>query len=232
MSLDPIGKAVQDYQKTKIEKIIYIKSDIAPLESMSVSYLFRKHRQMPMIEKKALSLCKGTILDVGAGAGAHSIWLQKKGFHVIANEISTGCIQFLQHNKIKTIQQNIKKLENIKVDTILLLMNGIGLAEDLKALPTFLLHLKKLLNPNGQILLESTDIKYMFDEVDGSIKQNLNKKYYGEVNYQMNYENITGPKFKWLFVDFYTLKRITEKNSLIIELLYQGKNGQYLAKIT
>jgi 2-polyprenyl-3-methyl-5-hydroxy-6-metoxy-1,4-benzoquinol methylase len=229
---DPLGIAVQDFQRTKQHKEIYIKSDIGPEEIMPISYLFRKHYQMPILEKKALSLCKGIVLDVGAGAGAHSIWLQKNGFQVIANEISNGCVKFLNQNKIKTINQDIKKIEDIKVDTILLLMNGIGLAEQLNSLPNFLLHLKNLLNPNGQILLESTDISYMFNEDDGSIKLNLKKKYFGELNYQMKYENMKGPKFKWLFVDFDTLKVITEKISLKIEMIYKGKSSQYLAKIT
>ncbi|HSI91466.1 MAG TPA: hypothetical protein VK927_10150, partial [Adhaeribacter sp.] len=132
----------------------------------------------------------------------------------------------------EAVQADIWQFEPaVKFDTILLLMNGIGLAGTLESLEQFLCHLADMLQPGGQILLESADILYMFEAEDGSVLLDLNAAYYGEVQYQMAFNRRKGPSFPWLFLDFGLLEEYAAKAGLATEMLLMGPEGQYLARL-
>ena len=116
-------------------------------------------------------------------------------------------------------------------DTILLLMNGTGIAGKIEHLPALFQRLKALLNPGGQILIDSSDLKYIYENEDGSFDINLNGAYYGEVDYQMIYKDVKGDRFDWLYVDFPLLKSIAETCGLHGELVEEGEHYDYLARI-
>ncbi|MQO10352.1 methyltransferase domain-containing protein [Prevotella copri] len=116
-------------------------------------------------------------------------------------------------------------------DTILLLMNGTGIAGKIEHLPALFHRLKALLNPGGQILIDSSDLKYIYENEDGSFDINLNGAYYGEVDYQMIYKDVKGDRFDWLYVDFPLLKSIAETCGLHGELVEEGEHYDYLARI-
>lgn len=116
-------------------------------------------------------------------------------------------------------------------DTILLLMNGTGIAGKIEHLPALFQRLKALLNPGGQILIDSSDLKYIYENEDGSFDINLNGDYYGEVDYQMIYKDVKGDRFDWLYVDFPLLKSIAETCGLHGELVAEGEHYDYLARI-
>lgn len=126
--------------------------------------------------------------------------------------------------------ENQKQFEG-GFDTILLLMNGTGIAGKIENLPALFQRLKALLNPGGQILIDSSDLKYIYENEDGSFDINLNGAYYGEVDYQMIYKNIKGDRFDWLYVDFPLLKSIAETCGLHGELVAEGEHYDYLARI-
>ena len=116
-------------------------------------------------------------------------------------------------------------------DTILLLMYGTGIAGKIEHLPALFQRLKALLNPGGQILIDSSDLKYIYENEDGSFDINLNGAYYGEVDYQMIYKDVKGDRFDWLYVDFPLLKSIAETCGLHGELVAEGEHYDYLARI-
>ena len=116
-------------------------------------------------------------------------------------------------------------------DTILLLMNGTGIAGKIEHLPALFQRLKALLNPGGQILIDSSDLKYIYENEDGSFDINLNGAYYGEVDYQMIYKDVKGDRFDWLYVDFPLLKSIAETCGLHSKLVAEGEHYDYLARI-
>jgi SAM-dependent methyltransferase len=231
---DPMGEALEAFLNGKTNAAITVISNITEDDVIPVAYLFREFEEMPELEKIALQECTGKVLDLGAGAGSHSLWLQQNGIDVTALDISPKAIEVMQQRGIKkAVQADFWKFEPTeKFDTILLLMNGIGLAGKLENLPEFFAHLKTLLNPGGQILLESSDILYMFEEEDGSVLLDLNGGYYGEVEYQMAYQNTEGGAFPWLFVDFPLLSDYAAEAGFKSEGLFEGENGEYLAKLT
>ena len=229
---DPFGDAIHDYSEKGKAPNLIINSNYTEDEQIPVSYLFRTEKDMPAVEIAALKLCKGKILDVGAAAGCHSLVLQKKGFNVTALEISEKATEVLKKRGIqKIVKEDIYSFSARKYDTILLLMNGTGIGGTISGLKKLLLHLKTLLNEKGQILIDSSDIKYLFEEEDGSVWLDLaNTKYYGEMNYEVTYKKSTA-KFDWLFIDFNSLKNIAEEIGLRCQLVKEGEHFDYLAQL-
>lgn len=230
-SNDPFGNAILDYASSKEPKIIRVSSDLCDDDELPVAYLFRSYDRMPAVEKEALGLCKGKILDAGAGAGAHLKFLKEKGYSVFALDVSPGALSHLQKHNIPCALSPIQNFEtNERYDTILLMMNGIGISEKLDALKPFLAKCKSLLTENGQILLDSTDIKYLYEDEDDSVWIDLNSSYYGEFQFQMHYKEESGPFFNWLYVDFETLKSHARAVGLNCNKVFED-GDHYLAKL-
>ena len=231
---DIFGKALQDYQKGQYTEDIKTYSSLDEEDVIPLPYLFRTFNEMPQIEQKALQLARGKVLDVGAGAGSHSLYLQNKGLEVTALDGSKGCIEVCQARGVEsTICSPILDYSEERYDTLLLLMNGIGLAGQLKNLSGFFQHLASLLQPNGQILLDSSDIIYMFEQDEDGGYWILNDgTYYGEVQFEMEYKGQKSEPFDWVYVDFDTLQNACESNGLNCELVISGEHYDYLAKLT
>ena len=230
-----MGKALLDYHNLEYTEDIITHSSLHQEDILPLPYMFRSFDQMPLLEQIALKQCKGTVLDVGCGAGSHSLYLQKLGFDVTGLDISRGAISVCkQRGVLKTINAHILNMGDTKYDTLLLLMNGIGITGKLKNLDRYLDQMKKLLRPNGQVLLDSSDILYMYesDEEDGGYWIPQDMDYYGEVTFTMTYKNEESEPFDWLYVDFNTLRRAANYNGMECEMLRQGENDDYLARLT
>ena len=230
---DLFGKAILDFQTNNSPENLITETNISEADEMSVDYLFRSFNEMPKLEKKALQLCKGKVLDVGCGAGSHSLYLQKKGFEVTAIDISENAIKACQLRGLKNARvQNVLDIENEKFDAIILLMNGTGIFGTLAETSKYLHKLKSLLNPKGQILIDSSDIIYMFDEnADGSYLVPADG-YYGELTFTISYKNETEESFPWLYLDYNTLQNAVQSNGLECELIIEGEHFDYLARLT
>jgi len=231
---DVFGMALKDYQNGHYTEDIKTFSSLDEEDVIPVPYLFRTFDEMPKIEQKALELARGKVLDIGAGAGSHSLYLQEKGMDVTALDNSEGAIAVCKDRGVKsTVLNNVLDYSAEKYDTLLLLMNGIGLAGKLKNLSQFLTHLASLLQPNGQVLLDSSDIVYMFEQDDdGGYWIPNDGKYYGEVEFEMEYKNQKSKPFDWVYVDINTLQNACESNGFNCELIISGEHYDYLAKLT
>lgn len=229
---DLFGRAILDFQTNNNPQNIITETSISEADEMPVAYLFRSYSEMPIIEQKALQLCKGKILDVGCGAGSHSLYLQQKGFNVTSIDISQNAIKACKLRGINNAKvQNVLDIESQKFDTILILMNGTGIFETLLQTDKYLTKLKSLLSPNGQILIDSSDIIYMFnDNKDGSKLIPANG-YYGELTFTIQYKGETETQFPWLYLDYNTLQNACFASNLQCELIQEGKNFDYLARL-
>lgn len=225
---DPIGAAINAFLITKEESYITVASDLCDDDVIPASHFFRTFETMPTLERLALDQCTGKILDVGAGAGCHSRYLLEKGLSVHAIDISAGAVAHLRACGITAEQKTIFDLKDPAYDTILLLMNGIGLAGSMDQLPVYLQQLKKLLSPGGKILCDSTDIAYLFAEEDGSFLLNLNDRYYGEMQFNMHYGDQETGWFSWLYIDFDNLSEQASRQGLTCTLIAEGENHHYL----
>lgn len=231
-SNDPIGQAILDYSKNKKPFDIIVSSDICDDDIIPIEVLFRNFKDMPEIEKKALNLCKGNVLDVGAGTGIHCHELIKKGLSVHAVDSSKGVIDYLKKSGISSTLASFESYTSTtKFDTILMMMNGIGIAGTLSNLEKTLLHARSLLQKGGQLICDSSDIRYLYEDEDGSLWMDLNSEYFGNFKFQMHYKEISGPWFDWLYVDYDNLHQAATKVGFkSVKVLEQ--DNHFLAQLT
>lgn len=229
---DPIGRAILDYGKTQKEADITVHSDLCEDDIIPVEVLFRSYKNMPEIEKKALSLCRGKVLDIGAGTGIHANYLKNNlGLEVFCIEASKGAVEYLSSINLNAIHSKFEDyITSETYDTLLLLMNGIGIAKRLENLEHFLNKAKALLNSNGQILFDSSDVLFLYENEDGSIDLNLNSGYYGDFKFQMEYKKHRSDWFEWLYVDYDNLHRIAKNNGFSCRRIIESEN-HYLAQL-
>jgi SAM-dependent methyltransferase len=231
---DLFGKAILDYQTNSSPENIITSTSISDEDEMEVAYLFRSFDGMPTLEQKALQLAKGRTLEVGCGAGSHGLYLQsERNIDVHSIDISKNAIEACTLRGLKNTQViDVLNIENEKYDTILLLMNGTGIFETLERTPVYLQKLKSLLQPNGQILIDSSDIIYMFDEDEDGGKWIPSETYYGELTFTLQYKNETEAPFPWLYMDYNTLQNAAIANGLQCQLVLEGDHYDYLAQLT
>jgi len=235
---DIYGEALLDYQYGKsmedITTYLKLPGFQQPIvDTFSLAYLFRSFAEMPALEQQALHHCRGKILDIGCGAGSHSLYLQDKGLDVTAMDISEGAVVTCrERGLLKVVHTSVEYFGGTKFDTILLLMNGIGMTGRLRDLPEFLDLLKSLLATNGQILVDSSDIRYMYQEdEDGTFHIPETTPYYGEGRFVMEYQGNKGREFPWLYLEYERLKNSAAGQGLNCQLICRGEHYDYLARL-
>lgn len=228
---DPMGQAIADYHHTGRAARLWVCSPDFDDDEMPVATLFRTETEMPQLERTALALCHGHVLDVGGGAGCHSLALQERGLKVTTIDISALSVEVMRERGVKNalcVDLYSAALMG-QYDTITLLMNGSGIIGRLDAMASFFARMKQLLAPGGCILMDSTDIRYIFEDEDGALDIDLNAAYYGELEYSMRYKNLKGNPFPWLYIDFDTLAYHASQNGFQAEMIEQGEHYDYLA---
>lgn len=226
MAKDIFGQALWDYFKSSKPAKLFIYNKYGPKEEMPLNVYFRTEEDMPDLELLALNKCIGQVLDIGAGAGSHALLLQQRGIDVNAMDISGLAVDIMKERGVKqAFEQDIFNYNSEKYDTLLLLMNGIGLCGNIQQLRVFLQHTKKLLKPGGQLLFDSSDIAYLYE---GNLPA---ANYYGEVWYQYAYKGQKTDWFQWLYIDAGTLVRIAAEEGWAIEILGEDDMDGYLARL-
>ena len=234
MKTDVFGRAIIDFYNNSHKEVIKTFSSLQEEDILPVAYLFRDYGNMPAMEKTALKACKGHVLDIGCGAGGHSLYLSSKGHSVTALDASPGAIEICRKRGLEdVVQSDFWTYKGRKFDTLLLLMNGIGLVGKLSKLDDFFKKIRELLNPNGQVLFDSSDIIYMFEKTeDGGYLIPAAPSYYGEVRFEMQYKKLKSDPFDWLYIDFNTISKAAQFHGFQCDLVRNGSHYDYLAKLT
>ena len=231
--MTPYARALWDYHQNGKTHPLHLNTSYGDRETMPVETFFRTAEQLPDLEHHALQWATGNVLDMGAGAGCISLILQDRGLNVTATDIDPNLCALMRHRGVQnTLCADIFDMAiGTKFDTILSLMNGAGIAGTLDNLENYLTTLKSHLADDGQIIMDSTDISYLYE--DGTVKKPTG--YYGEISYQYQYGNNTGDWFNWLYVDSETLIKTAEKCGLTTQIIYQDDTGDdaghYLVRI-
>ena len=229
---DPMGQAIYDYYHTGKAGKLRVMSSMFYEDEIPVPTLFRSFNDMPVQEQKAIELCRGRVLDVGAGSGCHSVVLKERGLDVVAIDISQLSVDVMTERGLNAMNVNYFDETFVeKFDTLLFAMNGIGIVGKVERLDLFFRAARRLLAPGGQLLLDSSDIGYVFTDDDGSMDIDLAAGYYGEIDYKMRYKNINGEPFDWLYIDFDTLSMYAEEHGFRCEKCVDGEHYDYLARL-
>lgn len=229
---DLLGTALLEYQNRGSWENITTISSVAGEDELPLPYLFRSYDEMPILERRALDMASGRVLDLGCGAGSHSLYLQEKGQDVKATDISPGAVATCRLRGVNRVQvMDLWQMQDGNYDTVLALMNGVGLCGTLERLPEFLDILKRQLAPTGRILMDSSDIIYMFENDQGDYELPADLPYYGETSFQMTYKNLRSPSFPWLYIDFDLLKQYAGQAGLACALVQEGPHYDYLAAL-
>ena len=231
---DPMGTAISDYFNHRRADRLRVFSSQFEEDVIPVKELFRNIQSMPVLERTALQMATGRILDVGAGSGCHALALQEMGKEVCAIDISPLSVEVMKQRGVTGV-----RLTNLfdgtfteTFDSVLMLMNGSGIIGKLSNMPDFFRRMKCILRPGGCIWMDSSDLRYLFEEEDGSIVIDLAGDYYGEIDFQMQYKDVKGEPFDWLYVDFQTLSLYAAECGFKAELVKEGKHYDYLAKLS
>ncbi len=230
---DLLGQALLDYQDGNYTEDLLTETNISEEDELPLSYFFRSFTEMPLLEQNALNLCKGKILDIGCGAGSHALYLQENQRSVHAIDISEGAIEVCKKRGVKEARCiDIMNISEEKYDTLLLLMNGTGIFENVNKVSSYLQKLKSLLQPNGQILVDSSDLQYMYDSNEDGAIWVPSDHYYGELTFTMKYKGETTTPFPWLYLDETLFEKLCTENELQFEIISRGDNFDYLARLT
>ena len=230
---DPMGSAIYDYYMTGKAGKLVVRSSMFDDDEIPVESLFREYEEMPVIEQVALDAAYGRILDVGAGSGCHSVALKKMGKEPVAVDISELSVKVMKERGLDAHCVNFYDEDYVeKFDTVLMLMNGTGIAGNIDNMPAFFARLRSFLNPDGCVLIDSSDLSYLYEDEDGNLEIDLAADYYGQVDYQMAYKDVEGESFDWLYADFETLSYYAEESGFRCELVAEGEHYDYLAKLT
>ena len=231
---DPMGAAIADYFNHRKADRLRVFSSLFDEDEIPVKQLFRSMQVMPLLERAALQMAKGHILDVGAGSGCHALALQEMEKEVCAIDISPLSVDVMKKRGVKDCRliNLFDETFTESFDPLLMLMNGSGIIGKLSNMPAFFQRMKRILRPNGCILMDSSDLRYLFEEEDGSMLIDLAGDYYGEIDFQMQYKEIKGEPFDWLYVDFQTLSLYASECGFKAELVKEGKHYDYLAKLS
>ena len=221
------GKAIYDFYIKKSKKKLFVHDTFGPKVEMPISMYFRDYIKMPTLEQEALDLCKGKILDIGSAAGSHALELQRNKHEVFALEISPKACEVMKNRGVQNvICEDFFQFKNQKFDTLLLMMNGIGICGNIDGFKNFLKKADELLHENGQIIFDSCDISYMYEEFEKP------ENYFGEARCRYEYSGDFTDWFSWLYIDKETMQEIAEEENWNTEIVFEDDSNQYLAVLS
>jgi SAM-dependent methyltransferase len=232
---EPHGAAMSAYHAGKRDASIVVYDDYER-DEVPVSYFFRRPSEFPALERTALDLCRGRVLDVGAGSGCHSLVLQDRGLDVTAIEVLPSLVRVMKERGVRQVQRaSWMDIDAGTFDTVLMMMNGLGLVETLAGLRVFFEDARRLLRPGGQVIADSTDVRVKLDPAaakSGTLKRK-DGRYLGELHFQLEFEGKKGPPFSQLWVDAQTLERYAIEGGWGCEVvLAPDEYGNFLVRLT
>ncbi|MBN9313148.1 MAG: class I SAM-dependent methyltransferase [Chryseobacterium sp.] len=223
--IDLPGKAIQDFYCSKSRKKLFIHDTFGPKVEMPLSYYFRNFGAMPELERLALKHCHGKVLDIGAAAGSHALELQQRGIDVVALEISPAATQVMKDRGVlQVVNEDFFSFSGQRFDTLLLMMNGVGICSTLQGFREFLKKCRSVLSSDGQIIFDSCDVSYMYEE--GELPAN---HYFGEIEFKYQYGTSMTDWFKWLYMDIATMRKIADEEGFASSIVFTDEDHQYLA---
>jgi len=232
---DPHEQALRDYFfEGRRDATVTVHSDLGEHDEIPISIFFREPPDFFPFERVALDACRGTVLDVGASTGVHSLALQARGVEVVAIEILPTGADIMRARGVKSLVLGDVRTEVLpRVDTVLMMMNGIGFSGTLRGLDAFLRRARELIQPGGQVLFDSGEPRPRTPPPDApAIAWPARPgSYVGEAWVCLEYGGRRGAPFRELYVGWDTMAEHAVAGGWTPEILHQGQGG-YVARLT
>jgi len=221
------------FQKKKSYEIVERDDGFIDLSGGAPAAYFAEFKDWPKIQKQAIKFAKGKVLDIGAGAGRVSLYLQKQGFDVTAIDNSPLAIKVCKKRGVK--HARVLPIERINVfkpstfDTIIMFGNNFGLFGSFKKAKTLLKKLHRITNPNALIIAESND-PYKTDDPVHFAYHKFNKKrgrMSGQLRIRIRFRNYIGDWFDYLLVSKDEMKKILKDTGWRIKKFIDSDNYMY-----
>lgn len=224
---DVFGQALLDYYHNKFEPPLLLHNEYDSPEVIPIERYFIGEEEYSDLENFALQQLHGKILDIGSASGRHAHSLQNMGNDITAMDISPLCGRLMKEMGVEKIMiDDIYSFSKQKYDTISMLMNGIGISGNINGLEQLLQHLKSILNPSGQLVMDSSDISYLYD--GSSLTE---ESYFGELKFNYEYKGILDEQFEWLYIDQNKLIAVADSIGWNCQIIFEDETGAYLARL-
>lgn len=230
----PLAEALADLAAGDASAVVAIESDDGVTQHVAAALFAEGSDALADAEALALGVCRGHVLDVGAGSGRHAIELQRAGARVRAIDVCPELVALMRARGVVDARvADVFDLREERFDTLLMMMNGIGIVGTLEGLDHFLAHARRLLRPGGQILFDSFDLRTSPDPrtARAIAVREASGIYFGEVTFRMSYSGRTGDRYPWLFLDGETAASRAEANGWHLQLLFEDEDSTYVARL-
>jgi len=212
-------------------------ADIIPLSELL------RLRGFPYSERMALALCAGRVLDIGAGTGVHSLWLQRNGIDVTALDAQERLVAVQRESGVADVrcgdvmQEGWRRGPGERWDTLLLMMNGFGVCGDLNRLEQLLEICRGLLHPGGVILADGCDLRTSPapEEARRIDLREEQGRGFGEAILSVGYRPasgslVKGESFPWLYLDYESLVLVAAQTGWQCQRVFDS-GPDYLARL-
>lgn len=234
-AIEPFGLALLDHFQGNSSAALTIRRDDGVQTVLPAGHFFRAPDEFSAIENTALGLCRGRVLDVGAGSGLHSLALQARGLSVTAIDISRHAVDIMSARGVGDVHcADVFQFTGGPFDTLLMMGHGIGMVETIAGLDRFLGHAGSLLAGDGQILLDSVDVRKTDDPVHLTYHEANRQagRYIGEIRVQIEYQGQVGPTRGWLHVDADALEEHAQRVGWGFQVMLEEPSWGYLARLS
>lgn len=235
---DAYGKQMlaQFNRQTPTAEIIERDDDYIDVGSDFGQY-FTEYKQWSALEKNAVDKAHGRILDIGCGAGRHSLYLQSRGFDVTGIDISPGAIKVcklrgLQNAIVRPIDE-IDKFKKNSFDTILMLGNNFGLFGSAENAKIILEKMFQITKPEAQIIAGTLN-PHKTDNKEHLAYLRFNKRrgrMPGQIKMRIRYGKTVGEWFDYLFVSPEEMTAVIKNTNWQINHFIAPEESHYFAVI-
>lgn len=223
---EPLGLALQHFLDRGEDTAIGVHRSDGLSYSIEARDFFVVGGRLGPLDEEALRQSRGRILDVGAGAGRHALALQEGGREVVAIDISPLCVDIMRRRGV--LEARLADVFRVEAedfgqfDTILFLMQSIGIAGSLFGLERLLVSLRPLLRPGGQILFDSS----------ANVSVSAQGKSSSEgIDVYFSHDGLEGESFSWIYIDERSLSETAGRLGWSMDVLVRMQEGEYLARL-
>jgi SAM-dependent methyltransferase len=231
----PLGAALLAFHNGRHDAVLGIESDVFDSEDVAVRLYYRPDEDpLPDLDRRALDRCTGRVLDAGAGAGRHALDLQCRGLEVTALDVSTDAVRVMQDRGISDVRQgDIYTSDLGTYDTILLLMNGIGLAGGPEGLKKLFDRFRRLLRSSGRVIFDAAglDAAVLKDEFEELAEMAIGRPQLGEVFFRLTFDDLQGSWYPWLFPTSTQLAKAARDAGFEFTIIGRGARGAFLGEM-